>query len=221
MNKTNNYMTGAYQVKDFTMEDFTNICDYFNTRLSTYTPSGSGAQGSLTNGSYAQLLYPAFYSACLYTPEVKDNETLHTGYGKGNWYVPSVEEMRILIANRIKSTTLATNASQSAVDWNSKAYTGFGMFTDANKGKFTGFLDSLGSTTYSYMTSDVANNQGGNIIYGSNNNYSSSTKYAWFGSYSWNSAQYDWTNSDYDHTNCRRDFAYTMPLCCEITITKE
>jgi hypothetical protein len=221
MNKTNSYMTGGYAVKDLTMEDFSNVCDYFNTRLSTYVPSGSGAQGSLTNGSYAQLLYPAFYQACLYTPVVKAGESLHVGYSKGNWYVPSVDEIRILVANRIKSTTLANNAAQSAVDWASKAYTGFGMFTDANKGKFTGFLDSLGGTTYSYMTSDVCNAQGGNIIYGASSNYGSSIEYKWFGSYSWDSAQYDWANGRYDHINCRRDFAYTMPLCCEITISKE
>ena len=221
MNGTNNYMTGAYKVKDFTMEDFTNICDYFNSRLSTYTPSGSGAQGSLNKGSYAQLLYPVFYKACLYVPKVKNDEFLHSGYAKGNWYVPSVEEMRILIAHRIKSTTLSSNASQSAVDWASKTYTGLGIFTDSNKGKFTGFLDSLGDSTYSYMTSDVANNQGGNIIYGSSTDYNNTTKYAWFGSYSWNSAQYGWANGNYDHSNCRRDFSYTMPLCCEITINKE
>ena len=146
MRNTNSYMNGAYEVQDLTTEDFSNICDYFNTRLSTYAPSGSNAQGSLNNSSYAQLLYPAFYNACLYYPKVNSGESLHTGYSKGNWYVPSVDEVRILIANRIKSTTASSNASQSASDWDSKEYKGSGMFTDSNKGKFAGFLIDLGAT---------------------------------------------------------------------------
>ena len=93
MRNTNSYMNGAYEVQDLTTEDFSNICDYFNTRLSTYAPSGSAAQGSLTNSSYAQLLYPAFYNACLYSPTVNTGESLHTSYSKGNWYVPSVDEL--------------------------------------------------------------------------------------------------------------------------------
>ena len=222
MRNTNSYMNGAYEVQDLTTEDFSNICDYFNTRLSTYAPSGSNAQGSLNNSSYAQLLYPAFYNACLYSPKVNSGESLHTGYSKGNWYVPSVDEVRILIANRIKSTTASSNASQSASDWDSKEYKGSGMFTDSNKGKFAGFLTDLGATnSYSYMTSDVANNPGGNIVYGETGNSYSTVYYKWLGCYSWNSAQWDSIASQYDHLNCRRDLTYTMPLCCEITITKE
>lgn len=222
MRNNNSYMNGAYEVQDLTAEDFSNICDYFNTRLSTYAPSGSAAQGSLTNSSYAQLLYPAFYNACLYSPTVNSGESLHTGYGKGNWYVPSVDEVRILIANRIKSTTAFSNANQSASDWDSINYKGSGMFTDANKGKFAGFLTSLGSSdSYSYMTSDVANSPGGNIVYGETGTNSGTLYYKWAGCYSWSSAQWDYVASQHDHKNCRRDFTYTMPLCCEITITKE
>lgn len=222
MRNTNNYMNGAYEVQDLTTEDFSNICDYFNIRLSTYAPSGSAAQGSLTNSSYAQLLYPAFYNACLYSPTVNSGESLHTGYSKGNWYIPSVDEVRILIANRIKSTTAFSNANQSASDWDSINYKGSGMFTEANKSKFTGFLTSLGSPgLYSYMTSDVSNSPGGNIVYGETGTYYSTTYYKWAGCYSWNSAQLDYATSQNDHKNCRRDFTYTMPLCCEITITKE
>ena len=222
MRNTNSYMNGAYEVQDLTAEDFSNICDYFNTRLSTYAPSGSAAQGSLTNSSYAQLLYPAFYNACLYSPTVNSGESLHTGYSKGNWYVPSVDEVRILIANRIKSTTSSSNASQSASDWDSKEYKGSGMFTDSNKGKFAGFLTSLGATnSYSYMTSDVADSPGGSIVYGETGNSYNTIYYKWLGCYSWNSAQWDSIASQYDHLNCRRDLTYTMPLCCEITITKE
>ena len=227
MRNTNNYMNGAYKVQDLTMEDFSNICDYFNTRLGTFAPSGSSAQGSLTNSSYAQLLYPAFYKACLYSPTIMAGENLHTSYSKGNWYVPSVEEMRILVANRILSTTTSSNVSQSAADWDSVSYTGKGLFTDANKGKFVGFLTGLGtglssnSKTYSYMTSDVADSPGGNIVYGESGYSYQTIYYRWLGCYSWSSAQYNSVVSDTDHQNCRRDFSYTMPLCCEITVTKE
>lgn len=222
MRNTNSYMNGAYEIQDLTTEDFSNICDYFNTRLSTYAPSGSSAQGSLTNSSYAQLLYPAFYNACLYSPTVNSGESLHAGYSKGNWYIPSVDEVRILIANRIKSTTAFSNANQSASDWDSINYKGSGMFTDSNKGKFAGFLTGLGSAgLYSYMTSDVANSPGGNIVYGETGTDSNTTYYKWAGCYSWSSAQWGYVTSQYDHKNCRRDFTYTMPLCCEITITKE
>lgn len=222
MKNTNNYMNGAYEVLDLTIEDFSNICDYFNNRLSTYAPSGSAAQGSLTNSSYAQLLYPAFYNACLYSPTVTSEESLHAGYSKGNWYVPSVDEIRILIAHRIKSTTSSSNANQSASDWDSKEYKGSGIFTDSNKGKFAGFLNSLGSAnSYSYMTSDVANTAGGSIVYGENNSSYNTIYYKWFGCYSLSSVQWDYVSATSDHINCRRDLTYTMPLCCEITITKE
>lgn len=191
MRKTNNYMNGAYEVQDLTTEDFSNICDYFNTRLSTYAPSGGAAQGSLTNSSYAQLLYPAFYNACLYSPIVNSGESLHPDYSKGHWYVPSVDEIRILIAHRIKSTTAFSNASQSASDWDSTSYKGSGMFTDSNKGKFAGFLTGLGvPKSYSYMTSDVADSPGGNIVYGETSNSYSTVYYKWLGCYSWASAQW-------------------------------
>jgi hypothetical protein len=41
----------------------------------------------------SSLLYPYFYSAYLYEPEVKSNEALDQQYSKGNWYMPSVTEL--------------------------------------------------------------------------------------------------------------------------------
>lgn len=222
MKTTNSYMNGANEVQDLTSEDFSNICTYFNTRLSTFAPSGYSSQGSLTNSSYAQLLYSAFYNACLYVPTTKSGESLLSGYAKGNWYIPSIEEMTILIAHRIISTTSASDASQSAQDWDSTSYTGNGIFTDSNKAYFSGFLKDLGSTTsYSYMTSDVVSSVPGfSIIYAEVSDWSNNTSQKWLGNWPYASAiQGSLTTSG--HVNCRRDKSYTMPLCCEITVTKE
>ena len=46
------------------------------------------------------LLYPYFYSMYLYQPEVKDSETLHDSYKKGNWFAPSVAEFSRIIYYR-------------------------------------------------------------------------------------------------------------------------
>lgn len=134
-------MNGANEVQDINTADFKEICDYFNTRLSTYVPTGHSAQGALNNNSYAQLLYTAFYNACLFYPITKTGESLFSGYAKGNWYVPSIEEIRILVAHRIISTTTTTNENQSASDWDSSAYNGKGIFKSGNSSHFNGFLE--------------------------------------------------------------------------------
>lgn len=46
------------------------------------------------------LLYPYFYSMYLYEPAVKESETLHNSYKKGNWYAPSVAEFSRIIYYR-------------------------------------------------------------------------------------------------------------------------
>lgn len=221
--QNNNYMDAAGDVVDLTSEQFEDVCAYFNSRVATFVPSGSSAQGSLVNNNYDQLLYSAFYKACLYEPELKDGESILDGYRKGNWYVPSVDETRILVARRILSTTITTNTTQSAQDWKSDSYNGKGIFTSSNQKYFIGFLKELGTnSTYSYMTSDVAATQGFSIIYGETTNWSDNTKnQRWLGSWSYSSAvgnNYGYLN---EHPNCRRDLVYTMPLCCEITVSKE
>lgn len=220
--KNNGYANGAYDVLDITPEQFDDICTYFNSRLGTFAPSGYSSQGALTNSSYAQLLYTSFYNACLYKPTTKVGESLHSGYAKGNWYVPSIEEMRILIAHRIISTTNASNASQSAQDWDSTDYNGRGIFTESNKAYFSGFLGSLGATNqYSYMTSDISGaTQGFQIIYGETYDYNNSTKQNWLGSWPYYNAVQGGAYGSTVHQNCRRDKTYTMPLCCEITVSK-
>lgn len=220
MKTTNKYMNSANEVQKLSLKDFDNICSYFNTRLGTITPASGSAQSALIGNSYAQLLYPVFYQAYLYSPEVKEGESLFEGYSQGNWYVPSIEESTVLIAHRIKSTTTTNNASQSASFWNSQDYTGKGIFKDSNKAYFDGFLTKQGSTSsYTYMTSDIAANAGFSIVYGEYNYYSSSAQQKWFGSWSYYSAN-TYGNDSQNHSNCQRDKYCTMPLCCEITVSK-
>ena len=222
MKVSNKYMNGANEMQDITSVEFDLICEYFNTRLATVVPTGGAAQGALISNSYAQLLYPIFYQAYLYDPEIKPGESLFEGYAKGNWYVPSVEETAVLISHRIRSTTTTTNTSQSATDWNSVEYTGKGIFTANNKAHFDGFLTRQGNGgTYSCMTSDISNNTGFSIVYGEYKQYGSPDQQKWFGSWSYYNAT---QGSGYDssaHVNCQRDKTYIMPLCCEITVSKQ
>ena len=46
------------------------------------------------------LVYPYFYSAYLYQPTCKTDETIDEQYSKGNWYMPSVGELSRIIYYR-------------------------------------------------------------------------------------------------------------------------
>lgn len=221
--KTNSYMNAAYNMNDINSEQFADICSYFNNRLNTFVYNGS-SQGALTYGSYAQLLYTAFYNACLFEPQINSNDKqLHSSYTKGNWYIPSVDEIRILVAHRILSTTTTTNSAQSAQDWDSENYTGKGIFKATNAGQFSGFLNQLGSANnYSYMTSDVTSSTTGfSILYGETSNYNNEIYQGWRGSWLYNTEMNGSGWNTEVHSNCRRDKTYTMPLCCEITVNKQ
>ena len=221
--QNNNFMSTSREIQDLTIEQFEDICSYFNSRISVFAPSGYSAQGSLIGSSYAQLLYPVFYKACIFEPEFNLNESVINGYRKGNWYIPSIEETRVLIARRIISTTTSVNDDQSAQDWKSKTYNGNGIFTSANAKYFIGFLENLGfNQSYTYMTSDVASaTQGFSIIYGETTDWQNNKYYKWVGSQSYERMIYG--NQGYidEHPNCQRDRVYTMPLCCEITVSKQ
>lgn len=218
---SNSYMNRAFQIGDLDITQFENVCDQFNNRLKTLVLSGGASQGDLINSSYEQLLYPVFYKACLYQPTILSNEILFDQYKKGNWYIPSVEEVSVLVAYRIKSTTTTTNAAQSKLDWNSNNYTGKSIFTGSNNSHFAGFLKQQGANVYSYMTSDVANNTGFSIVYGERSDYGSNPTQGWFANWSYQDATFGYNWNSTSHENCRRDKTYNMPLCCEITVNKE
>ena len=53
------------------------------------------------NSFNSALLYPYFYSAYLYEPELNNSdEVLHDSYKKGNWYAPSLGELARIIYYR-------------------------------------------------------------------------------------------------------------------------
>lgn len=70
------------------------------------------------------------------------------------------------------------------------------------------------------MTSDVANSQGFSIIYSEVQNYSNEWVQKWFGSWGYSNAIHNSWGDINSHMNCQRDKTYTMPLCCEITVSK-
>ena len=210
-------------VGNLTTTQFEQVCSQFDHDLGIKSNIGS-----LKRGTYDQLLYPAFYKACLYEPEFADGEIVLDEYRKGNWYVPSVDEIRVLVAQRIRSTSTSTVDTVSETFWNSTNYTENtnNVFTMSNSSYFSGFLENLGSKTsgntkvYSYGTSDVSTAQGCSIIYGETSNYSGEKKRCWVGMWNYSAANNGY-GSFSSHPNCRRDIPLTLPLCCQITITKE
>lgn len=230
--KTNVYNAGFVDrqgyVLSVTENTFDDLCNLFDQITGN------------TAVKYSQLMYPAFYKACLYEPKPIKTEAVSELYKAGMWYVPSIEEMTILIAHRIKSTTQYTQEGQAVLDWNATTYKKDDsyFFNQANSNLFEGFLKQLGTSYtrndincgYVYITSDVTSASSGNtILYGYDASYYTTTNtkpVMWRGKFE-NS---DYTNlvgspktyynSD-SHIACRRDQEYTLPLCCEITLTKK
>ena len=216
------YMDNNSEItKIFTIEEFDLICDYFNTRAAAIVPSGGTAQGSLTSSSYAQIIYPAFYKACIFQPDYSDK--CKDYYKSGNWYVPSIEEMSLLIAHRITSTTTAVQPQDSINDWyqDSKiaTYNGKGIFTNINKNYFSGFLNDLKDSTnnFAYITSDVVDYK--NVVYTKTTTWDDPS-IGWKASYTYNSYKNNYLHQNSESYSCRRDKSYTVPLCCQITINK-
>jgi hypothetical protein len=144
-------------------------------------------------------------------------------YKAGNWYVPSIAEMSMLISHRINSTTTATNADESTADWYSETstYTGKGIFKDTNKLYFDGFLNGLKDekNNFAYITSDVVTFK--NVVYTSTSTYWDSPLIGWKAQYSYYSHQTNYLSSLTESYSCRRDRSYTLPMCCQITIKKD
>ena len=216
--RTNGFVNGANKIQNIDTSNFDDICSKFNSRIASVSN-----QGSLEDSSYEQLLYSAYYRACLYKPTVKIGETLISEFDKGNWYVPSTEEIKVLVAKRIESTTTTNNSIESAKWWNSDNYSNKGIFTTKTSPFLVGFLNTLGRNaswdkSYAYISSEVAANCGGSILYGENKGYSN-TYIKWSGSWTLNDVQYPYYH-DNAHEHCRRDLVYTLPICCEITVSK-
>lgn len=214
------YMTSGFKVTDtLSIEDYDSICTQFDSRLGTIT--FNGAQGPLSSdNTYAQLIYPAFYKACIFQPETSG--VLIDAYKAGNWYVPSIDEITMLIAHRIKSVTTATQASDSVDDWYGKdqVYTGKGIFTERNKKYFEEFLNNLtdSSGNFAYITSDVVNFK--NVVYTKTTLWGD-TSIGWKATYNHNSFSSGYMSDLDENSSCRRDRKYTVPVCCQITVNND
>ena len=79
--------TGQWEYYINSMENLDNLCEAIRT---VWTNASS-------TDILSCLLYPYFYSMYLYQPEVKEGETLHASYQKGNWFAPSVNEFSRII----------------------------------------------------------------------------------------------------------------------------
>lgn len=217
------FMNSSYEViPGFSIKEFESICDQFNVSAGSVVPKGGVAQGSLSSdNTYAQIIYPAFYKAAIFQPESETPIMDH--YKAGNWYVPSIAEMSMLISHRINSTTTATNADESTADWYSETstYTGKGIFKDTNKLYFDGFLNGLKDekNNFAYITSDVVTFK--NVVYTSTSTYWDSPLIGWKAQYSYYSHQTNYLSSLTESYSCRRDRSYTLPMCCQITIKKD
>lgn len=221
--KNKGFMNASYEIVDgFSVSDFDAICTQFNNRAGSVVPSGGTNQGALSSGnSYAQMIYPAFYKASIFQPETTGK--LMDYYKAGNWYVPSITEMSLLIAHRIISVTTAMQAVDSIADWYTKnpKFSGNGIFTDDNKNYFGGFLTDLTDTyngNYAYITSDVVDFKNAVYTITTNGNYS---EIGWKASYSYSTHNGGWLYSTSESYSCRRDRSYTVPMCCQITINKD
>ena len=166
--------------------------------------------------SYHKVLHPLAMLTLNFEPKnLSDKGEVY--YQKGNWYIPSQQELSILIWYRIRSTANSTTENTESY-WNSEDYKGSDTNTNIFCNKYTQFNAFLNSDLIASSVS--ANNK--NVVYGAHSyytfvssNYISVTKYGWFGQYLLNG-----TASAYHHASCRRDVEYTIAPCCTVTVTK-
>lgn len=160
-----------------------------------------------TSTNYYKVLHPLAIKASLFVPDNLSGSGLDY-YTKGNWYIPSVEELELLIWYRIRSTATATTTSSESY-WDSTDYKGASIFTD----KSTYFDSFLNSTMLAANVS--ASNK--NFVYGEVSYWTSTyvTKYNWFYTYS---TSY---SAEPHNSNCRRDIQYSIAPCCNIIVTKQ
>lgn len=194
----------VYEKEPNTSEkDFSDLCDVLNTSIKN--------QG-FNSAPYYKVIHPLAFKASLYEPkclkDVKNQQGLNY-YRKGNWYIPSVEELELLIWYRIRSTTAAVNAATSKSNWDANTYNSGSEIFSKTSESFTNFLNN------SQMIASDVSSANDNYIYGEMMR-DNLTTYGWF--YEYHSDSYGW--SYYQHQGCRRDQLYTITPCCTITVKK-
>lgn len=184
--------------------DFEEIEEIFNTTVQD--------KGFADNVDYYKVLNPLALRISLFEPESLKEEGLDY-YSKGKWYIPSKEELTLLVWHRIRSTTTATTSNTSQY-WDSSNYIGSGIFAST----YTKFNDFLSGDL---ISAELAGTKGQNLVYGKVDYYNASAssyvpRYGWFTKYETSSNISDYNN----HESCRRDKKYSIAPCCSITVTK-
>lgn len=187
----------------WTIEAFDDMRTRFN--------DGVKSCGFEEQADYYQTLNPLALKVSLFEPSNLSNVGIEY-YSKGNWYIPSIPELELLIWYRIRSTTIATTSNPERY-WDSTDYSkGASIFSDKSS-YFTSFLEQATSGQKCYLAAEVAAT-GKNIIYGRNTYSTSNYICGWFSNYNY---YYYYTTH---HTGCRRDQMYSVAPCCVITVTK-
>ena len=184
-------------------DSFEEVC----LKLNEGVRNNMGFEGS---SDYYKVIHPLAFRTSLFSPENLTGKGL-TYYSKGNWYIPSIEELELLIWSRIRSTAKNTSTNTETY-WDSTEYSkGDSIFSD----KYMYFNSFLTST----MLAANVSTSNKNFVYGEVTYYQTSTitRYGWFYNYLENS--YSWSG-EYN-TNCRRDVKYSIAPCCNIIVTKE
>ena len=164
-----------------------------------------------STANYYKVLHPLALRAVTYVPDKLSGLGIDL-YKKGTWYIPSKDEIELLVWYRIRSTSTATTANTPA-NWDSEDYNvGNSIFSD----KSAHFNSVLSGTL---VASSISSNNK-NFIYGELGHYATGTyvtSYGWFNTYIPN--QGSWSSTV--HLDCRRDMKYSIPLCCTINVTKQ
>ena len=196
-----NEFTGTWSSDDF--ESSENV-----SRITTIFNDAAAELGFNENVDYYQVIHPLAIRTLAFEPQNLSNTGL-TYYKKGNWYIPSKDELQLLIWSRIRSAVSSTT-SKSESYWNSSEYKGEGIFSDKN----TYFEEFLNGT----MLAAPLTVSGHNFIYGQHGDYNGgpyTIRYRWFTQYVPNDS---WIQNN--HPSCRRDMKYSIAPCCSITVNK-
>lgn len=165
-----------------------------------------------TASNYYKVVHPLALKAITFVPNnLTGNGVAY--YGKGNWYIPSTDELELLIWLRIRSTATDRTTDTESY-WDSTEYNkGNSVFSDKSI-----YFDSFLAPTTTMLAANVSTSNK-NFVYGELSYYSGSsytTDYGWFSNYH---QDYYWSG-EY-HPSCRRDMKYSIAPCCNITVIKE